>query len=94
MILGQSPPRKFPPNPKTNPNPTSNPNRGSMFLQGNCLVAPNPKTNPNRDPNPNPNREAIFLGGNFPDTVRHKTDALENFKKMNKKTSATASTLF
>ena len=59
MVLGQLPPRKIAPNPKTNPNS----NQGSIFLWGNCLVAPNPKANANLDRNLNPNREG---GGNFP----------------------------
>ena len=58
---------KFPPNTKTNPNPILNPNQGTLFLRGNCLVAPppspNPKTNPNLDRNRNPIRGAVFLGG-------------------------------
>ena len=33
---------KFPPNTKTNPNPILNPNQGTLFLRGNCLVAPPP----------------------------------------------------
>ena len=37
-VLGQLPPRKIAPNPKTNPNP----NQGAIFLGGNCLVAPQP----------------------------------------------------
>ena len=58
-VLGQLPPRKIAPNPKTNPKPNPNPNRGAMFLECNCLVAHPPrnrKTNPNLDPNPNPSR--------------------------------------
>ena len=57
-VLGQLPPRKIAPNPKTNPKPNPNPNRGAMFLECNCLVAPprNRKTNPNLDRNPNPSR--------------------------------------
>ena len=57
---------KFPPNTKTNPNPILNPNQGTLFLRGNCLVAPpspNPKTNPNLDRNRTPIRGAVFLGG-------------------------------
>ena len=61
MVLGQLPPRKIVPNPKTNFN--SNPNHGAIFLRGNCLVAPNPKTNLNLDQNSNPNRGAIFFRG-------------------------------
>ena len=34
-------------------------------------IAPNPNSNTNPNPNPNPNREAIFLGGNFPDIVNN-----------------------
>ena len=34
LVLGQLPPRKIAPNPKTNPNP--NPNMGIIFLRGNC----------------------------------------------------------
>ena len=40
MVLGQLPPRKIAPNPKTNPNTNPNPKRGAIFLGGNCLVAP------------------------------------------------------
>ena len=54
-VLGQLPPRKN--------TIVPNRNQGSIFLLGNCLVAPNPKTNPNLDRNPNPKRGAIFLGG-------------------------------
>ena len=36
MILGQLPPRKIAPNPKTNPKANPNPNRGVIFLGGNC----------------------------------------------------------
>ena len=36
--------------------------------QENCPL-PNPKI----DPNPNPNRGAIFLGGNYPDTQNYIT---------------------
>ena len=66
--LGQFPPKKIAPNPKTNPKPNSNPNQGSTFLGGNCLVAPNSKTDPDVDSNPKPNWGAIFLRGNCPDT--------------------------
>ena len=41
-VLGQLPPRKIAPNPKTNPNPNPNPNQGVIFLRDNCLVAPHP----------------------------------------------------
>ena len=34
LVLGQLPPRKIAPNPKTNANP--NPNRGVTFLRGDC----------------------------------------------------------
>ena len=63
MVLGQLPPRKITPNPKTNHYPTPNPNPGTNFFEGNCLVAPNPKTNPNLDPNPNPSQGEFSLGG-------------------------------
>ena len=68
-----TPPKKTAPNPKTNPKPNPNPNRVTIFLGGNCLVAPIPKTNPDLDLNPNPNRGTIFLGGgeggNCSDTI-------------------------
>ena len=32
-------------------------------------LSPSPNSNANPKPNPDPDREAIFLGGNFPDTV-------------------------
>ena len=41
-VLGQLPPRKLSPDPKTNPKPNPNPNQGAIFLEGNCLVAPQP----------------------------------------------------
>ena len=41
-VLGQLPPKKIAPNPKTNPNPNLNPNQCSIFLRGNCLVTPQP----------------------------------------------------
>ena len=66
--LGQFPPKKIAPNPKTNPKPNPNPNQGSTFLGGNCLVAPNSKTDPDVDSNTKPNWGAIFLRGNCPDT--------------------------
>ena len=95
MILGQLPPTKIaPPTPKLTLTQPLTLTGGQCSSETIVWLPPSRKTNPNRDPNPNPNRRAILLGGNFPDTVRHKTDALENFKKMNKKTSATASTLF
>ena len=42
MVLGQLPPRKIAPNPKTNPKPNANANWGTIFLEGNCLVASQP----------------------------------------------------
>ena len=53
-VLGQLPPRKNAIAPNTN--------QGSIFLPGNCLVAPNRKTNPNLDRNRNPKQGAISLG--------------------------------
>ena len=44
---------------------------GTIFLGGNCLVAPNPKTNSNIVPNPNPNHGGRG-GGNIPDTSLNK----------------------
>ena len=41
-VLGQLPPRKIAPNPKTNPNPNPDSNRWAIFLGGNCLVVPRP----------------------------------------------------
>ena len=61
-VLGQLPPRKINPQPKTSPKPNPNPKRRAIFLGGNCLVVPNPKTNPDLDPNPSTNQWAIFLG--------------------------------
>ena len=58
MVLGQLPPRKMPPTPKLTLIQTL-----TIFLRGNCLVAPNPKINLNLDQNSNPNRGAIFFGG-------------------------------
>ena len=42
QVLGQLPPNKIAPNPKTNPKPNPNPNRVAIFLGGNRLVAPQP----------------------------------------------------
>ena len=89
-ILGQLPPRKIAPNPKTNPKLNPNPNRETIFFGGNCLVAPNPKTNPDFDPNPIPNRGEFSLGGNSPDTgfqssILHKLKSTRNCRfKLNK----------
>ena len=55
MVLGQLPPRKFAPSPKTNLNSNPNCNWGAIFLGVIAWLPPNPKTNPNFDPNPNPN---------------------------------------
>ena len=41
-VLGQLPPKKIAPDPKTNPNPNPNPNVEALFLGGNCLVASQP----------------------------------------------------
>ena len=37
-----APEENCPPNPTTNPKPNPNSNRGTIFLGGNCLVAPQP----------------------------------------------------
>ena len=38
-VLGQLPPRKIAPNPKTNPKPNPYSNQGeAIFLGGNCLI--------------------------------------------------------
>ena len=63
MVLGQLPPRKIAPNPKTNPKPNANPNWGTIFSRAIVWLPPNPKTNPDLEPNPNPNQGSIFLGG-------------------------------
>ena len=42
QVLGQLPPNKIAPNPKTNPKPNPNPNQVAIFLGGNRLVAPQP----------------------------------------------------
>ena len=34
-------------------------------------IAPSPNSNANPKPNPDPDQGAIFLGGNFPDTVKY-----------------------
>ena len=41
-VLGQLPPRKITPNPKTNPKPNPNPNQRAIFLGGNSLGVPQP----------------------------------------------------
>ena len=42
-------------------------------------IVPNPKTNPGSNPNPNPNLEAIFLGGNCPDTIKHHAHSINMY---------------
>ena len=44
---------------------------------GSRKIAPSPNSNVNPKPNPDPDQGAIFLGGNFPDTV---TDFYVYFK--------------
>ena len=41
--------------------------QGSIF--GSRKIAPSPNSSANTKPDPDPDREAIFLGGNFPNTV-------------------------
>ena len=41
-VLGQLPPKKIAPKPKTNHKPNPNAKQGSTFVWDNCLVAPNP----------------------------------------------------
>ena len=40
LVLGQLPPRKVDPNPKTNPNPNPNPNLGTVLVRVNCPDSP------------------------------------------------------
>ena len=69
MVLGQLPPRKIAPNPKTNPNPNPNPNQRAIFLPGNCLVAPQtPKLTLNLTETPTLTRGQFSSGGSFLDT--------------------------
>ena len=72
MVLGQLPPRKIAPppiNPTTNLNPTPNPNLRSIFLRGNCLVAPATlKLTLTLTENPTLNGGQFFSGGNCPYT--------------------------
>ena len=61
LVLGQLPPRKTAPIPKTLTQPLTL--TGGQFSSGAIVwLPPNRKINPNLDPNPNPNRGAIFLG--------------------------------
>ena len=61
LVLGQLPPRKTAPIPKTLTQPLTL--TGGQFSSGAIVwLPPNRKINPNLDPNPNPNRGAIFFG--------------------------------
>ena len=62
MVLGQLPPRKIAPNPKTNPQPNLTLTEEQLFLRAIVWLPPKPKTNPDLDPNSNHNQGAIFLG--------------------------------
>ena len=57
------------PTPKLSLGQTLTLTRGGKFSSGAIIwLSPNPKTNSDLDINHNPNRGAIFLGGNCPDT--------------------------
>ena len=52
-------------------------------FQENCprgKLPPSPNSNANPKPNPDPDREAIFLEGNFPDTVTSTGNQSQNLK--------------
>ena len=66
---GNCPWGKLPPTPKLTLSQTLTLTGGQFSLEKVVRLFPNPKTNPDLDPNPNPNRWAIFLGGNCPDTI-------------------------
>ena len=40
------------------------------IYNGSRKITPSPNSNANPKPNPDPDRGAIFLGGNFPDTLK------------------------
>ena len=63
MVLGQLPPRKIVPNPKTNPQPNLTLTEEQLFLRAIVWLPPKPKTNPDLDPNPNHNRGGQFSSG-------------------------------